>query len=87
LSSGAPYRVYNIGNSAPVNLLRFIQVLEDLLGRNAKKVMVEMQPGDVPATFADVADLERGVGFHPKTRIEDGLARMIAWYKQYYRVS
>jgi UDP-glucuronate 4-epimerase len=87
VSSGAPYRVYNIGNSAPVDLLRFIQVLEDLLGRKAEKVMVGMQPGDVPATFAEVADLQRDVGFHPATSIEDGLARMVAWYKEYYRVS
>jgi UDP-glucuronate 4-epimerase len=82
----APYVVYNIGNSAPVELLRFIEVLEDTLGRKADKVLEPAQPGDVPATFADVADLERDIGFRPSTSIEDGLSRMVAWYRGYYGV-
>jgi UDP-glucuronate 4-epimerase len=84
--SAAPYRVYNIGNSSPVELLRFIEVLERALGRKADKVMRPMQAGDVPATFADVSDLEHDVGFRPGTSIEEGLARMVKWYREYYLV-
>ena len=79
-----PYRLYNIGNSTPVDLLRFIEILEQLLGRKATKVMEPMQPGDVPITFADVGDLEREFGFRPGTSIEDGLARMVEWYRAFY---
>jgi UDP-glucuronate 4-epimerase len=80
----APYRVYNIGNSTPVELLRFIEILEHLLGREARKVMTEMHPADVQVTFADIAALERDVGFRPRTSIEDGLARMVDWYRSFY---
>jgi UDP-glucuronate 4-epimerase len=85
-STRAPFKVYNIGNSAPVELLRFIEVLERALGRSAQKVMMPMQPGDVPATFADVSELERDVGFRPSTSIEEGLGRMVAWYREFYAV-
>lgn len=80
-----PHRVYNIGNSRPVQLLRFIEILESLLGRQAVKRMSPMQPGDVHATFADVSDLERDVGFAPSTSIEEGLARFTRWFLDYYR--
>lgn len=83
---GAPHRVFNIGNSTPVDLLRFIEILEGLLGRTAEKVMEPMQPGDVPTTYADVTDLERELGFRPRTSLEDGLARMVEWYRAFYGV-
>src|SRR5438874_2663755 len=75
--SSAPYRIYNIGNSRPVALLRFIEILEAALGKKAVKRLLPMQPGDVPATAADVSDLERDVGFSPKTSVEDGIRRMV----------
>jgi len=84
-TSSAPYRVYNIGNSQPVELLHFIAVLERVLGRKAVIELVPMRPGDVPATCADVDDLARDVGFRPATPIEEGLARFVAWYRQFYR--
>lgn len=85
-TSSAPYRVYNIGNHQPVELLHLIAVLEQCLGRTAAKNLLPMQPGDVPATFADVDDLARDVGFHPGTPIEDGVRRFVEWYRAYYRV-
>jgi UDP-glucuronate 4-epimerase len=85
-SSSAPYRLYNIGNHNPVELLRFIEVLESLLGRKAEKVLRPMQAGDVVATYADVADLARDVGFEPRTPIEAGLERFVRWYREYYSV-
>lgn len=85
-SSFAPYRIYNIGNNQPVQLLHFVEVLESCLGRKAEKRMLPMQPGDVPVTYADVDDLQKAVGFRPQTSIEDGLARFVAWYRDYYRV-
>ncbi len=85
-SSTAPYRLYNIGNNQPIELLRFIETLERCLGREARKEMLPMQPGDVPATCADVDDLARDVGFQPRTTIEEGLARFVAWYREYYSV-
>lgn len=85
-TSSAPYKLYNIGNHEPVRLLRFIEILEQLLGKTAIKNLMPLQPGDVPATYADVADLARDVDFTPRTRLEDGLARFVAWYRQYYRV-
>jgi UDP-glucuronate 4-epimerase len=85
-SSSAPYRLYNIGNSQPVELLRFIEVLEREIGKEAKKRFVELQAGDVPATYADVDDLEAAVGFRPRTSIEEGLARFVAWYREFYGV-
>jgi UDP-glucuronate 4-epimerase len=85
-SSKAPWRVYNIGNHEPVELMKLIAVLEDALGRKAQKRFLDMQPGDVPATFADVEDLERDVGFAPKTPIEVGVKRFVEWYRSYYGV-
>lgn len=82
----APARLYNIGNHQPVRLMDFIAVLERTLGREAVKNLLPMQPGDVPATYADVDDLMRDVGFKPETSIESGLARFAAWYLDYYRI-
>jgi UDP-glucuronate 4-epimerase len=79
-----PYRLYNIGNNQPVELMRFIEVLEDCLGRKAEKNYLPMQNGDVPATYADVDDLMRDVGYSPTTPIETGIANFVAWYKDYY---
>jgi len=84
-SSLAPYKLYNIGNNQPVELMRFIEVLEQQLGRKAEKNMLPLQPGDVPATWADVDDLVRDVGFKPSTLIEEGLERFVAWYRSYYK--
>lgn len=85
-TSSAPYRIYNIGNHSPVELMHFIGVLERALGREAQKNFLPMQPGDVPATFADVDDLIADVGFAPATPLEDGIARFVAWYRGYYGV-
>lgn len=85
-TSSAPYRIYNIGNHSPVELMHFIGVLEEALGREAKKNFLPMQPGDVPATFADVDDLIADVGFAPATPLKDGIARFVAWYRGYYGV-
>jgi UDP-glucuronate 4-epimerase len=84
-TSSCPYRLYNVGNHTPIDLLRFIEVLEQALGKKAKKNLLPMQPGDVPATFADVDDLMRDVGFQPGTPIEVGIERFVAWYRNYYR--
>jgi UDP-glucuronate 4-epimerase len=83
-TSRAPYRIYNIGNRTPVPLLAMIEVLESCLGRSAAKEMLPMQPGDVPATCADVDDLARDVGFAPSTPIEVGVARFVEWYAAFY---
>lgn len=85
-TSYAPYKIYNIGNNAPVELLRFIEVLEDALGKKAEKNLLPIQAGDVPATYADVDDLMADVGFKPATSIEEGIGRFVAWYKGYYGV-
>jgi UDP-glucuronate 4-epimerase len=85
-TSSAPYRIFNIGNSEPVELLRFIEVLEDALDREAIRELLPIQPGDVPATFADTSELEAVTGFRPSTPIEDGIARFVEWYRDYYRV-
>jgi UDP-glucuronate 4-epimerase len=85
-TSKAPYRIYNIGNNNPVELLYLIGTLEQQLGRVAQKNMMDLQPGDVPATYADVDDLARDVGFTPKTRIEDGIANFVQWYRDYYQI-
>jgi len=84
-TSLAQYKIYNIGNNQPVELMRFIEVLEQQLGRKAEKNMLPMQPGEVPATWADVDDLVRDVGFKPSTLIEEGLERFVAWYRSYYK--
>ncbi|MGI6384548.1 MAG: NAD-dependent epimerase [bacterium] len=85
-TSSAPYRVYNIGNNQPVELLHFIEAIENCLGIKAEKNLLPMQPGDVPATFADVDDLMRDTDFKPDTSIEAGIRRFIEWYREYYRV-
>ena len=85
-TSNAPYRVYNIGNSKPVELMRYIEVLEECLGLEAKKNMLPLQPGDVPDTYADTSDLERDVGYKPDTPVEVGVRRFVEWYRDYYRV-
>lgn len=82
-SSYAPYRVYNIGNHQPVELMTFIRTIEEALGREAQKNFLPMQPGDVVATYADVEDLKRDVGFEPKTPLAEGIARWVAWYRSY----
>ncbi|NLB65762.1 MAG: NAD-dependent epimerase [Lentisphaerae bacterium] len=86
-TSPAPYRLYNIGNHTPVELDRFIAIIEEALGKPAIRNNLPMQPGDVPATCANVDDLRQAVGFAPATPLETGVARFIEWYKQYYRVS
>jgi UDP-glucuronate 4-epimerase len=83
-TSLAPYRIYNIGNHSPVELMRFIEVLEKALGKKAKLNLMEIQPGDVPATYADVDDLARDVGFAPSTPIDVGIQRFVEWYRGYY---
>lgn len=82
-TSTAPYRLYNIGNNNPVKLMRLIELIEDAVGKKAIKRMLPMQPGDVPATFADVSDLTRDVDFAPRTPIEEGVQRFVAWYRDY----
>jgi len=83
-SSNAPYRLYNLGNHQPIELLRFIEVLETCLGVEAQKNLMPMQPGDVPETFADVSDLADAINFYPSTSIEEGIAQFVAWYRNYY---
>jgi UDP-glucuronate 4-epimerase len=83
--SKAPYRIYNIGNNQPIELMYFIEVLEKCLGIEAQKNILPMQPGDVPRTYADVADLVRDVGFKPDTSIEVGVERFVDWYRSYYQ--
>lgn len=85
-SSPAPYRLYNIGNNNWVELGRYIEVLEDCLGMKAQKNMMDMQPGDVPATYADVDDLVRDVDFKPQTTVEEGIENFVKWYRDYYKV-
>jgi UDP-glucuronate 4-epimerase len=85
-SSYAPYKLYNIGNNNPVLLTKFIEVLEDNLGRRAIKNMLPMQKGDIPVTCADVNDLSIDVGFKPSTSIEDGIKKFIDWYLSYYKI-
>ncbi len=83
-TSAAPHRLYNIGNNSPVELMRLIEVLEEALGRTAEKNFLPIQPGDVPATYADVDDLIRDVGFKPETPIETGVGNFVKWYRDYY---
>jgi UDP-glucuronate 4-epimerase len=85
-SSNAPYRLYNIGNNQPVELMHYIEVLENCLGMQAQKNMLPLQPGDVPATFADVTDLVRDVGYKPDMSVERGVASFVEWYRDYYQV-
>ena len=83
-TSSAPYKVYNIGNNNPVELITFIEVIESVLGKKARKEFMDMQPGDVAATYADVNDLMADVGFKPATPIETGIKRFVEWFKEFY---
>lgn len=83
-TSSAPYRIYNIGNHDPVELKEFIAILEDKLGKKAQRNLLPMQQGDVPATFADVSDLEIDIGFKPKTSFREGIGHFVDWYLEYY---
>lgn len=85
-TSRAPYRVYNIGNNSPVELMEFIDTIEKAIGKTAKRQMLPIQPGDVPATYADVEDLTRDTGFRPDTPISVGVGRFVEWYRDYYKV-
>jgi UDP-glucuronate 4-epimerase len=85
-TSNAPYRIYNIGNNQPVELLEFIETLENVLGKKAQKEYDDMQPGDVPATYADVDDLIADVGFKPATELRTGIQRFVEWYQAYYAI-
>jgi UDP-glucuronate 4-epimerase len=82
--SYAPYRIFNIGNNNPIQLMRYINALEDCLGKKAKMDMLPMQPGDVPATAADVTRLQNAVDFRPRTEVETGIAKFVDWYRSYY---
>ena len=85
-SSVAPYKIYNIGNNDPVKLLDFISAIEKATGRQSRKRMLPIQPGDVPATYADVKDLIADTGYRPDTPIEEGVERFVAWYREFYNV-
>src|SRR4029078_7731824 len=85
-SSSAPWRVYNIGNNKPVELLEVVRLLEETIGKKAKRDLLPMQPGDVPATYADIDDLMREVDFRPATPIAEGIARFIDRYRTYHRL-
>ena len=84
-TSFAPYRLYNIGNQGPVELMRYIEILEEKLGKKAEKNLLPLQPGDVPDTWADVENLAQDVGYRPATPVEEGVARFVEWYLSYYR--
>ncbi|MBK1721961.1 NAD-dependent epimerase [Thiocystis violacea] len=85
-TSLAPYRLYNIGNNKPVELMEYIQVLEDCLGKKAEMELLPLQPGDVPDTYADVEDLARDTDYHPDTPVSEGIARFVQWYRAFYGV-
>ncbi len=85
-SSAAPYKIYNIGNSRPVRLMDFIEAIEKELGKKAEKNMLPIQPGDVPATWADVDDLQQDLGYTPSTPISVGVKRFVEWYRSFYGV-
>jgi UDP-glucuronate 4-epimerase len=85
-SSDAPYRIYNIGNNQPIELTRYIDVLEECLGRQADRNLLPLQPGDVPDTYADASELAANVGYRPATPVEEGVRRFVAWYRDYYQV-
>ncbi|MFC1890921.1 NAD-dependent epimerase [Thermodesulfobacteriota bacterium] len=84
--SRAPYKIYNIGNNSPVGLMEYIGAIEAALGKEAKKNYLPMQPGDVPATWADVADLVNDIGYAPSVPVKEGVARFVAWYKEFYGI-
>ncbi|GBE42179.1 UDP-glucose 4-epimerase [bacterium BMS3Bbin10] len=83
-TSDAPYRLYNIGNNNPVQLMDFIAAIETALGKKAQKNFLPLQPGDVPATYADIDALVGDIGYRPETELEDGIAKFISWYREYY---
>ena len=83
-TSMAPFRLYNVGNHQPVDLLEVIKLLEEALGRKAKKNLLPIQPGDVPETYADVESLERATGFKPQTTMREGVERFVKWYSEFY---
>jgi UDP-glucuronate 4-epimerase len=85
-SSRAPWKLYNIGNNRPVELLRYIEVIEQCVGRKAEMNLLPMQPGDVPDTYADVDALAEDVGYRPDTPIEEGVKRFVEWYREFYGV-
>lgn len=85
-TSPAPYKVYNIGNQNPVKLMDFITAIEQKLGKEAEKQLLPMQPGDVPATAADVSDLVRDLGYKPATPVKEGIDRFVDWYRAYFKV-
>jgi UDP-glucuronate 4-epimerase len=84
-TSKAKFRVFNIGNNTPVELMRYVHAVEDCLGKKAKINLLPMQPGDVAATNADVKRLQEWVDFRPQTKVEDGIARFVKWYREYYK--
>ena len=84
-TSNAPYRIYNIGNQQPVALMRYIEVIEECVGRKAEKILLPMQPGDVPDTWADAEDLVADVGYKPSTPIEEGVKNFVDWYVDFSR--
>ena len=85
-TSNGPYALYNIGNQQPVELKHYIEVLEDCLGKKAIQNLLPLQPGDVPATYANVEDLVRDTGYRPDTTVEQGIANFVAWYRDFYQV-
>ena len=85
-SSTAPYKVYNIGNNNPVKLMDFIEALEEALGKKAQKNLLPIQPGDVPATWADVNDLIEDAGYKPDTPVKEGIKKFVEWYKKFYSI-
>src|SRR5438045_871635 len=86
-ASSAAYKIYNIGNSKPVRLMDFIEAIENELGLKAEKEFLPLQPGDVPSTFADVADLITDTGYKTDTSVEEGVKKFIQWYKKYYNIT
>ncbi len=84
-ASKAPYKVYNIGNSSPVRLMDFIEAIEEAIGKKAQKNMLPIQPGDVPATWADVTDLTEDMGYKPDTPVKEGINRFVKWYRDFYK--
>jgi UDP-glucuronate 4-epimerase len=85
-TSKVPWRVYNIGNNQPVKLMRYIEVLEECLGKKAELNLLPLQPGDVPDTYASVDNLVKDVGYKPATPVEEGVRRFVEWYRAYYQV-
>ena len=84
-TSNAPYQLYNIGNNSPVELMHYIEVLQDCLGKKAEINMLPLQPGDVPDTYADVTDLVKNVDYKPETSVEEGVANFVKWYCEFYK--